>query len=62
MRSEYSMRRDWKFPGISYLTDLRQTICAKNIPKTVLKTKLKTAKKPRTQVPHLVTVTEKSEL
>jgi hypothetical protein len=28
--------------SISYLSDFRQTICAKNIPKTVLKTKLKT--------------------
>jgi hypothetical protein len=42
MGSEYSLRRDWKLPGISYFTDLRQTSYAKNIPKTVLKTILKT--------------------
>jgi hypothetical protein len=33
--------RTWKFPVISYFKDLRQTRGAKNIPKTVLKTRLK---------------------
>jgi hypothetical protein len=42
MESEYSLKRHWKLPGISYFTDLRQTSCAKNIPKTFLKTRLKT--------------------
>jgi hypothetical protein len=42
MGSEYSLRRDWKLPGISYLTDLRRNRCAKNIPKTELKTRFKT--------------------
>jgi hypothetical protein len=32
----------WKLPDISYFTDLRQNRCAKNISKTVLKTRLKT--------------------
>jgi hypothetical protein len=31
----------WKFPDISYLTDLRRTRSVKKIPKTVLKTRLK---------------------
>jgi hypothetical protein len=30
----------WKFPGISYFSDLRQTRCARKIPKPVLKTTL----------------------
>jgi hypothetical protein len=34
--------RTWKFPGISYLTDLRRTRGAKKIHKTVLKTRLRT--------------------
>jgi hypothetical protein len=34
--------RTWKFSSISYFTDLRQTRDDKKIPKTVLKTKLKT--------------------
>jgi hypothetical protein len=34
----------WKFPGISYFSDLRQTRCARNIPKTVLETTLITKK------------------
>jgi hypothetical protein len=42
MGSEFSMRRDWKPPGFSYFTDLRQTKCAKKILKTVLKNRLKT--------------------
>jgi hypothetical protein len=44
MRSEYSLRWDLEAsnPEISYLTDLRQTRDAKNIPKTVLKIRLKT--------------------
>jgi hypothetical protein len=36
--------RTLKFPDISYLTDLRRIKGAKNIPKTVLKTRLKTNK------------------
>jgi hypothetical protein len=32
----------WKFPDISYYTDLRQTRGAEKIPKKVLKTRLKT--------------------
>jgi hypothetical protein len=35
-------KRTWKFPGICYFPDLRQTSGAENIPKTVLKTRLKT--------------------
>jgi hypothetical protein len=42
MGSEYCLRRDWKLPGISYFTDLRQTRCSQKIPKTVLRTRLKT--------------------
>jgi hypothetical protein len=34
-------KRTWKFPDISYFTDLRQTRSAKKIPRTVLKTRLK---------------------
>jgi hypothetical protein len=37
-----SWERTWKFPGISYFTDMRRTRDAKNIPKTVLKTRLET--------------------
>jgi hypothetical protein len=37
----YYLKRTWKFPGISYFNDLRQTRSAKKIPKTVLKTRLK---------------------
>jgi hypothetical protein len=33
--------RYWKFPDISYFTDLKQTRGAKKIPKTALKTRLK---------------------
>jgi hypothetical protein len=32
MGSEYSLKRDWKFPEMSYFIDLRQTRCANNIP------------------------------
>jgi hypothetical protein len=34
--------RTWKFPDISYFTDSRQMREAEKIPKTVLKTRLKT--------------------
>jgi hypothetical protein len=30
----------WKFPGISYFSDLRRSRCARKIPKPVLKTTL----------------------
>jgi hypothetical protein len=30
----------WKFPGISYFSDLRQTRCARKIPTPVLETSL----------------------
>jgi hypothetical protein len=36
------LERTWKFPDISYFTDLRQTRGAKKVPKIVLKTRLKT--------------------
>jgi hypothetical protein len=32
----------WKFPDISYFSDLRQTRGVKKIPKTVLKTRINT--------------------
>jgi hypothetical protein len=43
MGSEYSLRRnlEGKLPDISYSIDLRQTRRVKNIPKTVLQTRLK---------------------
>jgi hypothetical protein len=37
----------WKFPGISYFSDLRQTRCARKIEKLVLETTLIKPKKPR---------------
>jgi hypothetical protein len=36
------LEETWKLPDIFNCTDLRQTRCAKNIPKTILKTRLKT--------------------
>jgi hypothetical protein len=39
---EIGVLRTWKFSGIFYFTDLRQTREAKKISKTVLKTRLKT--------------------
>jgi hypothetical protein len=40
--SELEIRTDLEVSEISYFTDLRQTRGAKKIPKTVLKTRLKT--------------------
>jgi hypothetical protein len=45
-----SWERTWKFPGISYFTDMRRTREAKNIPNTVLKTRLETKETTYTSV------------